>query len=91
MKCPECDCLYAESSPSNRRSHRRVHEEVVNGLPRLQLRQCNVVRTAGSRRVVVVNSQSPRSHRVLAQEVSLIAAGDTDYSGVAHAAYETSR
>ena len=38
--------------------------------------------------MVVINSQSPRIQRLVAQEVSLIAAGDTNYSGVAYAADE---
>jgi hypothetical protein len=88
MKCPECDCLYGESMPSERRRHRRIHDEVINGLRRPQLGRCNVVWSAGSRRVVAINSQSPGSHKMLAQEVSLIAAGDTDYSGVAYSANE---
>ena len=88
MKCPECGFGYVESSPSDRRLHRRVHDEVVNGPRRLRLRQCDVIWRRGSRSVVVVNSQSPRSHRLLAQEVSLVAAGDTEYSGVAYSADE---
>jgi len=88
VKCPECGLGYVESSPTDRRLHRRVHDEVVNGPRRLRLRRCNVVWTRGSRGVVAINSQSPRTQRLLAQEVSLVAAGDTDYSGVAYAADE---
>jgi zinc-finger of acetyl-transferase ESCO len=90
VKCPECGLEYVESSPSDRRLHRRVHREVVNGPYRLRLRRCNVVWKRGSRCVAVINSQSPRTQRLLAQEVSLVAAGDTDYTGVAYAADERS-
>jgi len=88
VKCLECGLKYVESSPSDCRLHRRAHDEVVNGPHRLRLRQCNVIWTRGSRSVVAINSQSPRTQRLLAQEVSLVAARDTDYSGVAYAADE---
>ena len=88
MKCPECGLGYDDSSPNDRRLHRRVHDEVVNGPRRLRLRRCKVVWTRGSRGIVVINSQSLRTPRLLAQEVSLVAAGDTNYSGVAYAADE---
>lgn len=87
-KCPECDFTYVESLPGDRQQHRRVHDEVVNGPRRLRLRQCNVVWTKGSRCVVVINSESPRAHRLLAQEVSLVVAGDTEFSFVSYAADE---
>lgn len=88
MRCPECGFGYVETLSSDRRRHRRVHDEVMNGPLRLRLRRCTVVWTGGSRLVIAINSQSPRDQRLLAQEVSLIAAGDTDYSGVAYAADE---
>ncbi len=88
MKCPQCDLTYDDSSPSDRRLHRRVDDEVVNGPRRLGLRRCNLVWRRGLRGVVAINSQSPRIQRLLAQEVSLVAAGDTDYAGVAYSADE---
>lgn len=88
MKCPECDFEYVESLPSDCRRHRREHDEVVNGPRCSDLRRCNVVWTRGSRSVVAINSQSPRSQRLLADAVSLVAAGDTEYSDVAYAADE---
>lgn len=88
MRCAECGFGYVESLPSDRRRHRRVHDEVMKGPLRLRLRRCPVIWTGSARSVVVINSQSPLDQRRLAQEVSLIAAGDTDYSGVAYAANE---
>jgi len=88
MKCLECGLEYVELSPGDRRLHHRVHDEVVHGPRRLRLRRCNAIWTRGLRSVVVINSQSPRTQKLLAQEVSLVAAGDTYYSGVAYAADE---
>jgi hypothetical protein len=88
VRCSECDMAYVELLASDRRLHRRVHDEVVNGLHRTALRNCKVVWRCDSRSVVVINSESPRVHRRLAQEVSLVAAGDVDFSGVAYCADE---
>lgn len=88
MRCVECGYNYAESLASDRRLHSRVHDGIVNGPQRAGLRSCPVVWRNGSRVVVVVNNQSPPAHRRLAQEVSLVAAGETDFSNVAYSAHE---
>jgi hypothetical protein len=88
VRCLECGFNYVESSGTDRRLHRRIHDEIVNGLRRSGLRSCPVAWRSGSRSVVVINGQSPLAHRRLAQEVSLVAAGDTEFSSVAYAADE---
>ena len=88
MQCPECGFGYAESIASDRRLHRRVHDEIVNGLRRSGLRSCPVAWRNGSRFVVAITGQSPPAHRRLAQEVSLVAAGEAEFSNVAYSAHE---
>lgn len=88
MKCVECSLEYVESSLRDRRLHHRLHDEVVNGLRRLRLRRCNAIWTYGTRSVVAINSRSPRTQRLLAQEVSLVAARDINYSFVTYSADE---
>jgi hypothetical protein len=75
----ECCMADVDSSTSDRRLHRRAHDEAVNGLRRAAPRNCPVVWRSDSRPVVVITSDSPRAHRRLAQEVSLVAAGDVDF------------
>jgi hypothetical protein len=88
LKCPECGFLYVESSPSDRQLHSREHDKIVNGLRLLSLRKCKVVWAQDSRAVVVINCESPRYQKLLAQKVSIVAAGEVGYSGVAYAASE---
>jgi len=88
VQCSECGYGYVESLASDRRLHRRVHDGIVNGLRRSGLRSCPVTWRGGSRSVVVINGQSRRVHRRIAQEVSLVAAGDVEFSGVAYSADE---
>ena len=88
MRCSECGFNYVESSGTDRRLHRRVHDEIVHGLRRSGLRSCPVALRIASRSVVVVNDESALTHRRLAQEVSLVAAGDTEFSSVAYSARE---
>ena len=88
MKCEVCEFNYDESSPKDRRRHRKEHDSIVNGLLDVQLRRCRTLVKDGPRTVVVINSESARFERLLAQTVSLIAAGDADYSNLAYAADE---
>ena len=88
MQCLECDYRYVESSASDRRLHRRFHDRIVKGPRHPGLRSCPVTWPSGSRSVVVINSQSLRVHRQIAQDVSLVAAGDVEFSNVAYGADE---
>lgn len=88
MRCPDCGFGYAESSPDDRRLHRRVHDETLKGLRRSGFNSCTAVWRSRPRSVIVINGQSPRVHRRLAQEVSLVAAGDVDFTNVAYHADE---
>ena len=88
MRCSECGYKYVESSQSDRRLHSRAHAEICSGLRCSGLRSCPVAWHSGARSVVVINRQSPRVHRRLAEQVSLVAAGDTKPSNVAYCADE---
>jgi hypothetical protein len=88
VRCLECDLRFVESLASDRRLHHRVHDEIVNGPRRSGLRSCPATWKSGSRSVVAINGQSRRAHRRIAQEVTLVAAGDVEFSGVAYSADE---
>ena len=86
-RCPDCGYGYVASSPSDRRRHRQIHADVVDGPRRAALAKYQRVWNSGSRSVVVINTQSPRSERLLAQDVSLVAAGEVDdFMGLSYAA-----
>ena len=86
MRCSECGLSFVDTSPQDRRLHRRVHDEALNGPRCLGLRNAPVVWKTSSRAVVVINSQSPRVQRLVAQEISLIAAEASEYSDMAYIA-----
>ena len=50
------------------------------------LARCRPIWNFGSRSVVVITHESPLAERRLAEKVSLVAAGDSDFSGMAYAA-----
>ena len=89
MKCSDCGFGYDAAYLPDRRLHRKIHANVVDGPRHVALAKCRRVWRSGSRSVVVINSQSLRSERLIAQDVSLVAAGDgNDYTGLSYAADE---
>jgi hypothetical protein len=88
MRCPECGLLYADTSQSDRRLHGRVHSEVVHGPRRPSVRDASRCLVANERFVVAINSSSPAQLRKIAQDVSIVAAGDVDWMGMTYAASE---
>ena len=88
-RCPDCGYGYVASSPSDRQRHRRIHADVVDGPRRAALARCRCIWNSQLRSVIVINTQSSRTERRLAQDVSLVAAGDVDdYMGLSYAADE---
>ena len=78
MECAECGFLFVETLPSDRRKHNRYHRNVFFGLRRVSLERIQPIWTLGARSIRIVDSRSPRGHRQVAQELSLVAAGDVE-------------
>ena len=89
MHCPECGFGFEDRSASDRRVHRRYHDDLLLGPRGAALRNLPIAQPlTESQSIRVVSSSSPKTHRRVAQDVSLVAAGDVDYTGVAYAANE---
>ena len=88
MLCPDCGFRFVETLPGNCRQHRKYHDRLLFGLKRSAIRQMKAIWQADAMSVRVVNAESPRAHRRVAQELSLIAAGDVRFSFVAYHADE---
>jgi hypothetical protein len=87
-RCPECDYGYVETLASDRRLHRTIHDKVMFGVKIGALSDTRTAWQHHQRAIVVINADSPLADRRVAQEVSLIAAGETDFSFVAYHANE---
>lgn len=88
VKCPDCGFSFVETLPRDRHQHRKYHDGVVFGLKRSAITQIKSVSSSGANSVRLVNAGSPRAHRRVAQELSLIMAGDVEFSFVAYHADE---
>ena len=88
MLCPDCGFNFVETLSSDRRQHRKYHDRLLFGLKGSAIRQIKAIWQADVMSVRVVNADSPRAHRRIAQELSLIAAGDVEFSFVAYCADE---
>ena len=88
MRCTGCGLLYVETLSSDRRLHKRVHSEVVDGPRRRGLFSLPICYKDSNRSVVVIDAASPHRARKIAQDVSYVAAGDVDLMGLTYAATE---
>ena len=88
MRCQDCDYGFVSELASDRRKHRRYHDRLLFGLKRRAITEVHAVWQADAGAVRVVNARSPLAHRRIAEEVSLIAAGEVDFSFVAFSAVE---
>lgn len=86
--CPECGLRYLRSSPDDRRYHRRYHADSVSGPKRHALPTDHVVWSSTTKRIIVVTPSSQSVQRRRAQDLSLIAARDVPFSGIAYHANE---
>ena len=72
-RCPECGLGYVPEVPEDAKSHKNYHDKKVNGFPYRRVKSDEIIWEEGDFRITVINYFSPRSQRVRAQEVGLIA------------------
>jgi hypothetical protein len=87
LQCPECEFGYGDT-PSDRRIHKKYHNNVVSGLSRKGLLRIAPIWESRQKRIVLVNSDSPFRDRKIAEKLTLIGARDSQLSNVAYPAKE---
>ena len=78
--CPECGLGYVPEVPDNAEYHKKYHDRKVSGFPYRRAKSDEIIWEDGDFRITVINYFSPKSQRVRAQEVGLIAWDDTEFS-----------
>jgi hypothetical protein len=84
FQCAECGLNYVEALADDRRKHRLYHGESVDGLQRHPLPTDVIIWRSETKRILVVTSLSSWPQRRRAQDLSLLAARDMPFSGVAY-------
>ena len=88
--CQECRLGYSDESPTDRRLHRKVHDEAIHGIPGPIRRGDQVIWSIAGRHVTVVRHRTATNHqRALAERVAQLARMDTDFDFAAYHASDS--